>query len=200
MIYGVVPLFGIVTSGAHLNVFHGEGENMLIWLAQRGATKASYPSCFDQIVAGGNDSGRDRNPVDIIRREAKEEVNDLEIHARLETIDRPDATITYHIINPTKGLSATIAAGKIEAGVRYVFDYEVQDPNCVFKKNEEDIANMRSYTVTQVKEMLRAGRFKPNCGFVMLNFLIRKGIIKPGDPWYQETERSLELPHIWMAN
>ncbi|KAL9947300.1 hypothetical protein ACHAQF_007014 [Verticillium nonalfalfae] len=198
MIYGVVPLFGIVTSGAHLNAFHGEGENMIIWLAQRGASKSSYPNCFDQIVAGGNDGRQDQTPLDIILREAKEEVKDDQLHQTLIKAKGPDTVITYHVFNPTApGTAATIAAGKIEPGIRYVFDYEVRDPNHVFKKNEDDIAHIKSYTVTQVKDMLRQGQFKPNCGLVMLNFLVRKGRIGDDDPLYQETERGLEFPYIW---
>ncbi|ROT42679.1 hypothetical protein SODALDRAFT_326834, partial [Sodiomyces alkalinus F11] len=121
----LVSLLGLVTSGAHLNVFHGQGGRMKIWLMRRGPSMSSYPNTYDQLVVGGTEPSKDADGGATIRREASEEIENWE--AKLprwrETMVTPASTLQYHFVNPSKvqPLPKPHMRGMYEPGIRYVF-------------------------------------------------------------------------------
>lgn len=151
----LVSLLGIVTSGAHLNVFHGEGRNMKIWLMKRGPSMSSYPHAYDQLVAGGMEPTKDADPGATIRREASEEIADWEAKfPRWQTtMKTPVSTLQYHFVNPSKvpPLPKPHMRGMYEPGVRYVFDYEVSHPEEDFWAGESRMTVEGPFSVAEVE-------------------------------------------------
>jgi len=47
--------------------------------------------------------------------------------------------------------------------------------------------------IVQIKSEMEAGTFKPNCALVILNFMIRHGIITPDSGWKYYTTFKLCL-------
>ncbi len=51
------PFLGILQYGVHINGLVQSEDSEMMWVARRSATKATYPSMTDQIVAGGQPAG-----------------------------------------------------------------------------------------------------------------------------------------------
>ncbi|KAL2759927.1 hypothetical protein ACRALDRAFT_1060100 [Sodiomyces alcalophilus JCM 7366] len=191
----LVSLLGIVTSGAHLNVFHGKGSGMKIWLMRRGPSMSSYPNVYDQLVAGGTEPTKDADGGATIRREASEEIENWEAKFPRwrETMTTPASTLQYHFVNPSKvhPLPKPHMRGMYEPGIRYVFDYEVSDPQEDFWAAESRMTVAGPFSVSEVEAFLKGNQFKPNCALVMVDFLMRKGAISPGIQGYEDLKNRL---------
>ena len=190
-------LFGIVTVGVHLNIYtvkeiDGREEVDKIWVCHRASgEELAYSGMLDQPVAGGLE------PVDRIdgklapfvtlRREAFEEAGmDLDVNTKTMTllegwkrkmlgVVESASYITYY---DCKDRNAGLRSqGHLEPGVRFVYDLKLVDPGFKLKGREVNIEKFETYNVEQVKEQLREKRWKPNCALVMLDFLVRKGLV-----------------------
>jgi hypothetical protein len=88
-------------------------------------------------------------------------------------------------------------AGHLEPGIRFTYELRVPPDFTPIPGDEEGIDKFLLQTVDEVKADLRSYAWKPNCGLVMLDFLLRNGEIKPEeDEHYELLERGLrrELP------
>lgn len=182
-------IFGIVTTGAHLNVYtvrRVDGRpQMHIWVSRR-SQNVTYAGKLDQIVAGAMDPTDRMNPLKTLQREAMEEAQ-LAIDADSQTVTAKGAFVGTVVAGPRisfydrKDSVAGPEQGQLEPGVRFTYDLEV-DPGFVPQPSEPDaIAGFFLRSVDEVKRDLRRAEWKPNCGLVMLEFLLRKGHIRPED-------------------
>ncbi|KAF5023331.1 hypothetical protein F66182_4639 [Fusarium sp. NRRL 66182] len=192
-------MFGAITVGVHLNVYTvkraADGRESIdrIWVSHRAnGPDLSYPGMLDQIVAGGMDP-KDAGATGILaprltlKREAAEEAG---LHIDLDTKDvfvrdQDDQYTQPRLVGsvetkPTiafydcKDVSAGhLNEGHMEPGLRFVYDLEVKDPDFLPQAAERGIERFEAMTVDGVKESLMAGQWKPNCGLVMLDFLVR---------------------------
>ncbi|CEI64041.1 hypothetical protein FVEN_g10875 [Fusarium venenatum] len=183
---------GILTVGVHLNVYGRDRttNEYRIWVAKRAiGHKYSYSGMLDQIVAGGMDM-EDRikhwmAPFKTLTREAKEETG-LEIEKLGQKVFAPGTDT-----EPGREIGRVVRAswvsffdkkdrkagkhdeGQLEPGVRIIYDLELINDFCP-QGNEPSIEKIMPMNVSQVKEsLLEKGKWKPNCGLVMLDFLVR---------------------------
>ncbi|KJZ73489.1 hypothetical protein HIM_07045 [Hirsutella minnesotensis 3608] len=182
-------VFGIVTSGVHMNVFtmrKVKGRpKMHIWVSKR-SENVTYAGKLDQIVAGAMDPVDGLDPLRTLRREALEEAR-LSIDptsrkvaangAPVGTVE-PGRRISFY---DRKDPAAGAEQGQLEPGVRFTFDLEVDASFTPQPGEPEAVANFILKTVDEVKRDLVRAEWKPNCGLVMLDFLLRKGHIRPED-------------------
>ncbi|KAK7415494.1 hypothetical protein QQX98_005847 [Neonectria punicea] len=195
-------IFGIVTVGVHLNMYsvrEVDGRELVdrIWISHRAfGDSVCYSGMLDQVVAGGMDP-TDRihgllAPGVTLKREADEEAGltlDLATkrmssgcacgHRRTVGTVEDAPAITFY---DCKGREAGRGnEGHLEPGVRFVYDLKLDDPTFQPRTHERGIERFEAVSVDEVKRRLRERRWKPNCGLVMLDFLVRKNLITAAD-------------------
>lgn len=187
-------IFGIMTAGVHLNAYTSEGDDdkvHRIWVARR-SQLATYPGLLDQIVAGGMDLADGVDPSETLRHEAEEEAmwrhmggdgrkllqSNLSDARSKELIGEvQDAGRIYFCLR--KDASAGVKEeNHIEPGVRFCFDLRIKDGiEPVPNYRDKAIGSFLSLSVSEVVASLEARQWKPNSGLVMLDFLLRKGLV-----------------------
>ncbi|RGP70472.1 thiamine pyrophosphokinase [Fusarium sporotrichioides] len=214
---------GILTVGVHLNVYSRDRTtgDFRIWVAKRAIGRdLSYSGMLDQVVAGGVDP-EDRihewlAPFKTLTREAKEETG-LEVDKLTLNVFAPGTdTEPRRFIGTASRVSCVTFFDKkdwragelnedqLEPGVRIIYDLEIMNDYCP-QGNEPGIEKIMSMDPLQVRQsLLEEGRWKPNCGLVMLDFLVRHQIVNlQNDSHYDYIMRALrpELPfpfaHRW---
>lgn len=162
-------LFGIVGQGAHMTVYTRTKDGLRFWIPRRSAKKSTYPNMLDQAVAGG--VARGETPLACIIREAGEEANLCPDMVREKLVAA--GTVSWFNVSDEK---AGGEVGLMNPGILYVYDLEVGG-EVEFKPVEDDIQSFSLVGVDEVLRALRNGEFKPSCAVVMLDFLVRHGII-----------------------
>ncbi|KAH7023160.1 hypothetical protein EDB80DRAFT_31930 [Ilyonectria destructans] len=195
-------IFGIITVGVHLNMYsvrEVDGRELVdrIWVSHRArGENVCYSGMIDQVVAGGMDP-TDRvddllAPGVTLKREAEEEAGLL---LDLDTKNMTSSCCcgqkkTIGIVEDAPAIAFYDCKGReagrgneghLEPGVRFVYDVKLKDPTFQPRSHERGIEKFESLTVDEVKRWLRERRWKPNCGLVMLDFLVRKNLITEAD-------------------
>ncbi|KAJ4326496.1 hypothetical protein N0V84_003126 [Fusarium piperis] len=194
-------LFGVVTVGVHLNVYtvkqvDGRESIDCIWVSHRAkGANVSYPGMLDQVVAGGMDP-TDRvsgalSPCVTLKREAREEAGlYIDLNTREVFMDEEDGAtglvgsveqapaITFYDCKDSN--AGPMNEGHLEPGVRFVYDLKV-DAGFQPHAEERGIERFEALTVGEVKQSLHMRKWKPNCGLVMVDFLVRKGLVSEAD-------------------
>lgn len=170
-------LLGLATYGVHLTAYTTDGD-LRVWTPRRAATKATWPSYLDNSVAGGITSGD--KPRESMIRECWEEagLTDDVVRPRLKQV----GVITYVYRTPE---------GYIQPEVEYVYDLPLP-ADIIPKPIDGEAEDFQLLDVRDVRTKMEHGEFKPNCALVIIDFLIRHGIITAEDePRYQEVVRML---------
>ncbi|POR39787.1 Uncharacterized protein TPAR_00013 [Tolypocladium paradoxum] len=182
-------IFGIVTTGVHMNVYTMKKVDgrprMHIWVSRR-SENVTYAGKLDQVVAGAMDPMDLMDPLRTLRREAMEEAR-LAIDIKSRRVTTGDVFVGMVLdgsrisFYDKKDSIAGAEQGQLEPGIRFTFDLEI-DSSFVPQPGEPGaIAGFLLKPVDDVKRDLKRAEWKPNCGLVMLDFLLRKGQIKPED-------------------
>lgn len=173
------PLFGINTYGAHLTAFVNAPNGLKIWVPRRSPRKQTYPGMLDNSVAGG--LSFDESPLECIVREAMEEASLPEDLVRQNI--RQCGTVSYIHVRDAK---AGGESGMFQPECQFVYDLELPD-NVIPKPNDEEVEAFYIWGVDKVQEAMANGEFKPNCALVLLDFLVRHGVLTPtNEPNYIE--------------
>jgi 8-oxo-dGTP pyrophosphatase MutT (NUDIX family) len=191
------PLFGVVTYGVHMTAYFYASpearEELKIWVPRRSGTKQTYPSMLDNTVAGGIAAGE--MPFDCMVRESMEEASLPEELVRRRA--RAVGCVTYFHVRDERAGGET---GLLQPECQYVYDLDLTgEVGVECKPNDDEVEGFEVMDVPQVLDSLAKEEFKPNCAFVMIDFLIRHGIItKENEKDYAEIcarlHRRLEFP------
>lgn len=177
------PLFGITSLGVHINGFvrgaPGPQESGLkMWVARRSATKATYPNELDNICAGGISVGH--GIWDTLIKEADEEAS---IPPDIASRSVPVSAITY----------CCERDGGIRPDILFVYDLELP-ADFAPKPNDGESAGFELWPIERVMATVRDSfDFKFNCNLVVIDFLIRHGLIGPDEPDYLALVAGLRL-------
>ncbi|WOO80194.1 putative protein [Vanrija pseudolonga] len=173
-------LFGFATFGVHMTAYEGQGADMKIWVPRRSPTKATWPSMLDNTVAGGITDGL--NPIETMVKECDEEASLPEslVRSRLRNV----GAATYFYIT---------SAGFLQPEIEYLYDLPLparDSPDYVLPRpHDDEVESFSLWTVPDVIKALRAGEFKPNCGLILIDFLVRHGLVTPeNEPHYLELQ------------
>ncbi|SCA55427.1 conserved hypothetical protein [Candidatus Terasakiella magnetica] len=171
------PFFGIRAFGVHINGFVKSKDTIKMWIAKRAGDRAICPGMWDNMVAGGQPAGLSLK--DNIIKECAEEAN---IPFELADKAQPVGTISYMMETD----------GGIKPDVMFCYDLEV--PEDFVPENTD--GEVESFTLMDVQEVAEIVRntfdFKFNCNLVIIDFLIRHGILCPDDcADYEELVRGL---------
>jgi len=184
------PLFGVVTYGVHMTAYVNTSEGMKIWAPKRSDTKQTYPGMMDNTVAGGLATGE--KPSECIVREAQEEASLPEDVVRSA---KPCGALTYFHVRDERAGGET---GLCQPECQYIYDLELPE-DVVPKPEDGEAVDFQLLSVKEVQDAMAAGKFKPNCALLLVEFFVRHGILTPeNEPDYIEIvsrlHRKLEFP------
>ncbi|KAJ4316450.1 hypothetical protein N0V94_005441 [Neodidymelliopsis sp. IMI 364377] len=165
------PLFGVVSYGVHLTAYtrsQDTGE-IKIWTPRRAKSKQTYGGMLDNAVAGGISSGE--SPFESLVRECAEEASLAETLVREKA--RAAGTVTYWYVRDERAGGET---GLLQPEVQYIYDLELPE-DVVPKPGDDEVEEFYLWSVEEVQEAMKRGEFKPNCSLVVLDFLVRHGIL-----------------------
>jgi 8-oxo-dGTP pyrophosphatase MutT (NUDIX family) len=173
---GVASYFGIRTFGQHVNGYVRKADGYWLWIGRRSMDKPHEPGKLDHIVAGGLPFGLSLK--ENLRKECEEEAG---IEAALADTAIPVGIVSY-VRQNERGL---------KPDTLYCYDLELsQDFQPVCQDGEVD--EFMLLPVDEVTELVRdTDEFKLNCNLVIIDFLIRHGLISPEEPDYQQLARGL---------
>ena len=158
------PFFGIRASGVHMNGYVYLSDGLHMWVARRAWDKGTYPGMLDNMVAGGQPLGLGLR--ENIIKECGEEA----------------------------GIPPEIAAGVLPVGLivydhqsddgakpnrQYCFDLELPvefEPVAMDGEVDEFMLWPIQKVVARVRDTFE---FKFNCNLVIIDFLIRHGVLDP---------------------
>ncbi|KAH6721986.1 thiamine pyrophosphokinase-related protein [Leptodontidium sp. MPI-SDFR-AT-0119] len=162
-------LFGIITIGVHMTVFtrlKSTGE-IRIWVPTRSMTTTTYPGMLDSSVAGGVPVGVE--PFECLVKEAAEEAS------LSEDLTRQNAK--------SVGCVSEFCAkddGQLEPSVKYVYDMEIEE-GVQPRPADSEVQEFRLTPVDEVKKNILGGMYKPMSAMVIIDFLVRHGILNVGN-------------------
>lgn len=170
------PYFGVRAFGQHINGFVRQSTGLSMWIARRSADRRVYPNRLDNMVAGGLPWGIALR--DNLRKECAEEAG-----MAPELADQAIAV----------GAISYCRASKrgLKPDVMYCYDLELPaefEPCC----QDGEVAGFELLPIEQVAEIVRdTDAFKLNCNLVIIDFLVRHGVLTPEHPDYLEIVQRL---------
>ncbi|NQV99326.1 MAG: DUF4743 domain-containing protein [Rhodospirillales bacterium] len=166
-----VALFGFRGYGVHLNGYVRDQGQIRLWVGKRALSKPTGPGKLDQIVAGGQPVGMGLH--DNLIKECAEEAS---IPATLAARARPVGTISYRTSRP-EGLRDDV-----------LFNYDLELPATFQPTNSDgEVEAFYLWPIEKVRNVLeRTNDFKFNSGLVVIDFMVRHGIIDADEPGYAD--------------
>jgi len=173
------PYFGVRAFGQHINGFVRGDNGLMLWVARRSATRRVYPNHLDHVVAGGLPWG-----VDLTENLRKECWEEAALPVEIADLARPVGAVTY-CRDSDRGLKPDV-----------IYCYDLELPAAVTPRcNDDEVAAFHLWPVEQVMETVRdSDAFKLNCNLVIIDFLIRHGLIGPEHPDYLDLIQGLRAP------
>jgi len=168
------PYYGIKGYGVHVNGYISDNYNNIpthLWIGKRSSTKSTYPSLLDHIVAGGQPYGL--SLLDNVIKECDEEAN-IDKNLVLNNI-KSTGYVSYQFMDNNNNLKRDI-----------LFCYDLKLPlDFVPIPKDNEVESFRLLPVTEILNIiLNTDEFKPNVNTVIIDFLIRHGIISNMSPDY----------------
>jgi len=163
-------LFGILTMGVHMTVYvRAPDGGLKIWVPRRAPSKQTYPNMLDNSVAGGIAIGE--TPFTALVREAAEEAS---LPASLiRASARACGTVSYFHVRDGRAGGET---GLLQPEVQYVYELEVGE-EVELKPADGEVSEFYLWGVEEVQGALGRGEFKPNCAVVLVDFLVKHGVL-----------------------
>lgn len=188
-------LFGLVTFGTHITAYTLDDEKdgpgagspsslrsrLKIWTPRRAAHKATWPGYLDNSVAGGITSGD--SPRETAVRECWEEAG---LTAELVEASLRQVGVLTYVYRHSGGTDEDNASQWLQPEVEHVYDLPLSR-DVVPKPIDGEAQDFQLMGVDEVLERMHRGEFKSNCALVIIDFLIRHGVVTPeNEPRYTE--------------
>ncbi len=167
----MAPYFGIRSLGQHINGFVRTDDGLKLWIGRRAKDRINYPGKLDNLVAGGLPHG-----LGFEENLAKECWEEAAISAETAAEIIPVGAVSYNV-DTAKGFNPFTL---------FCYDLELPadfQPRCT----DGEVECFYLWPVEKVMEIVKTGEeFKLNCNLVIIDFLIRHGLIGPEDDDYLE--------------
>ncbi|KAI1357928.1 hypothetical protein F5Y08DRAFT_322998 [Xylaria arbuscula] len=172
------PLFGILLQGAHMVAYVRSrateddcGVISGLWIPRRAKHLFSSPNMLDATVAGGIAAGT--TALDTIIKEAGEEASlgpEL-VRTRVRSTGLLSYVSSTDAIHGWPGES-----GLLCPGIVYIYDMELPE-DVIPKPHDGEVGSYSLMSVGEVQAALLNNEFKPDAAVVMIDFLVRHGVI-----------------------
>jgi isopentenyldiphosphate isomerase len=171
-----IPPFGLRAYGVHMNGYVRRADGIHMWIGRRAKDKHTYPGMLDNTVAGGQPMGI--GLLENLVKECKEEAAIPEALARRAVAV---GAITY----------CMEAEDGLKPDVQFCYDLELP-ADFVPRNTDGEIAEFMLWPIAKVAEIVRDTKeFKFNCNLVIIDFLVRHGLLPPEHPDYLEIVKGL---------
>ena len=162
-----------------------------MWMARRSKTKSKYPNYLDHIVAGGQPAGL--GLTENVLKECMEEAG-IPRDLTLKGI-RSVGAVSYEMFEPSELERGSMYYydGVVSRAVLFCYDLELPSdfmPKIVDGEVEEFFSWNMDQLLLSTKEDFH-DPIKPNCYLVIIDFLLRQGIISPESRGYLDIVREL---------
>ncbi len=165
----VAPYFGIRAFGQHVNGFLRGDDGLSLWIARRSQNRRVAPGKLDHMAAGGLPWGIALE--DNLRKECWEEAG---LPAAIADRAQPVGIVSY-CRSSDRGLKPDTI---------YCYDLELPEqvtPRC----NDDEVESFQLLPAADVMHIVdTTDDFKLNCNLVIIDFLIRHGLLTPAHPDY----------------
>ena len=172
-------LFGLRTFAQHVNGIVRKHDGLYMWLGRRAVDKGTFPGMLDQLVAGGLPVAE--NFQSNLNKECSEEAD---IGIELAQAAVPVGALSYNIDNERGYKYDTL----------YCYDLELPEdftPRCT----DGEVSEFMLLPIAEVQQIvLETDDFKPNCNLVVIDFLLRHGMITPEHDEYLDLLTGLRPP------
>jgi len=173
------PYFGARAFGQHLNGFVRGPQGMELWIGRRSADRRIYPLHLDNLVAGGLPFG-------------------IPLRENLIKECREEADMPLELAELAVAVGAVTYCRDSEHGLKpdlmYCYDLELPAdfvPRCT----DGEVESFHRLPVAEVARLVRdTDAFKLNCNLVIIDFLIRHGLLPQEDPDYLPILQGLRSP------
>jgi len=168
--------FGTVSYGAHLNAFARVNGLTNVWIARRSPNKSIDPDRLDNLVGGR--IAADATVDETLRKESWEE-----------------ASIPPALLEGVACVSAVRVEYSVPEGLHreILFVHDLWLPGDFKPANQDgEVADIRRVPLEEVLQQILAGEFTMDAGTVMIDGLLRQGLVPPEDPLYLEVLRLLK--------
>jgi len=176
----LVSIFGIRAFGVHVNGMVRKPDGLHLWIGKRAADKPIEPGKLDNMVAGGQ-------PADLTLSQnlLKEAAEEAGLSAEIAGKAQPAGAITYCMED---GIG-------LKRDTLFLYDLELSADQKVTPHDGE----MESFSLMAQPDLLARLRqgfdFKFNVALVLIDFMIRHGIITPeNEPDYLDLATGLHTP------
>lgn len=178
---GASAVLGIESSGCHVNGFVRRPDGLHMWIGRRAPGKRSYPDQLDNFVAGGQPDGL--SVVDNLVKECGEEAGVPPALAR--------SAIPVGLVSYVMATEPDMGAPGLNRHVLHCFDLELP-PGFQPEPVDGETAEFRLLPIREVAAIVEGGwDFKYNCALVIIDFLIRHGLLGPDRDDYLELCKNL---------
>ncbi|KAI5969399.1 hypothetical protein CANMA_001466 [Candida margitis] len=171
-------LLGVVTYGVHINGYVppelSSNGKLKLYIPRRSKTKSTFPGMLDNTVAGG--IGYPHGLETTVIKECFEEAGLEEDFVRKNIKNTGVATYIY------------LKDGRAQPEVEYTYDLVIKEDEAhLIKPQDGEAEDFQLMAIDEVLQRVKNREFKPNCGLIIIDFLIRHGYITAEDePDYLE--------------
>lgn len=173
-----VPLFGVRGYGVHINGIVTDGDTMSMWIGRRSMSKPTGPGKLDQMVAGGQPAGMSLRD-NMVKECAEEAGVPGDLAAKAISVG-----VVSYITERDEGLRHDI-----------LYNFDLRLPGDFKPMNTDgEVSDFYFWPIEQVAKTIRdTDGFKFNSALVIIDFLVRHGLIDADDPDYTEIVSGLRL-------
>ena len=170
-------LLGVLNLGVHLNGFVKRTDGIWLWMARRARNRPRYPGKLDQMVAGGMTAYQ--SPQQVMKRECQEEAGvPMTLAETLKSVGL--VTLCHHN-----------SKGQLRREILYTHDLELPE---TFQPCNQD-GEVEEFQLMPIAEVVRlvaeTDEIKTNCNLVVLDFLVRHGVLHADQAYYAELVEGL---------
>jgi isopentenyldiphosphate isomerase len=156
------PWFGIRSWGVHINGVVRRDGGLHMWIARRARGKPTYSGMLDNMVAGGQPIG-----LGLMENIVKECAEEADIPADMASRACAAGAISY----------CHQYADGVKPDQQFCYDLELP-PDFRPRNTDGEVESFELWPIERVAETVRETfEFKFNCNLVIIDFLIRHGMI-----------------------